>query len=62
LKRGQDPGSLDPADHTVARHMRDAREQGTPEEDIRRVLREQHKVPDDEISRLWDIFPPRQSE
>jgi hypothetical protein len=59
---GRNPGRLDSADHTVARHIRDLKEQGVPEEDIRRVLREEHKVPEDEISRLSKIFPPHSSE
>jgi hypothetical protein len=62
VKRGLDPGPLDSVDHTVARHIRHLREQGVPEEDIRSVMREEHKVPEDEISRLSTIFPPHHPE
>ena len=62
VKRGLDPGRLDSVDHTVARHIRDLRQQGVPEQEIRRVLREEHEVPEDEISRLSKIFAPRTSQ
>jgi hypothetical protein len=59
VKRGLNAGPLAPFEHSAAAFWRDERERGVPEEEIRRVLREDYGVGEDEISRLGEIFSPR---
>ncbi len=48
--------------HTVGDYIRALRGQGVPREEIVRILREEYReeaLPDGEIARLFDLFPPR---
>jgi hypothetical protein len=59
VKRGLNVEGEDLFHHVAGDFIRRAREQGMSEEEITRVLREEYKLPEDEISRLQNIFSPR---
>jgi hypothetical protein len=63
VRRGLNVEGEDLFHHVAGDFIRRGREQGFPEEEITRVLREDfvYKLSEDEISRLQEIFSPRPS-
>jgi hypothetical protein len=61
VKRGLNVEGEDLFHHVAGDFIRRGMEQGIPEEEITRVLREQYQLSEDEIFRLQKIFLPRPS-